>query len=107
MSNRTATLYLRVTTKDGKTPFCKPVYLSKGRLKPHYAMVNRQPGHHPEDVYYVRFGRKGRTQKFVSVGGDEGQVAADRGLGWISSSFKSSARCSRETSFPSAIRFLL
>ena len=34
MSNRTATLYLRVTTRDGKTRFCKPAYLSKGRLKP-------------------------------------------------------------------------
>jgi integrase len=77
MSNRTATLYLRVTTKDGKTPFCKPVYLSKGRLKPHYAMVNRQPEHHPEGVYYVRFGGKGRKQKFVSAGNDP-YVALDK-----------------------------
>jgi len=68
MSNRTATLYLRVTTKDGQAPFCKPVYLSKGRLKPHYAIVNRRPEHHPEGVYYVRFGRRGRKQKFVSIG---------------------------------------
>ena len=65
MSNRTATLYLRVTTKDGQAPFCKPVYLSKGRLKPHYAIVNRRPEHHPEGVYYVRFGRRGRKQKAV------------------------------------------
>jgi len=77
VSNRTATLYLRVTTKDGKAPFCKPVYLSKGRLKPHYAIVNRRPEHHPEGVYYVRFGRKGRKQKFVSVGNDP-YVALDK-----------------------------
>ena len=39
MANRTATLYIRIN-KDGKDSFCKPVYLSKGRLKPQYAMVN-------------------------------------------------------------------
>jgi len=77
MSNRTATLYLRVTTKDGKALFCQPVYLSKGRLKPHYAMVSRQPEHHPEGVYYVRFGRESRKQKFLPVGNDP-YVALDK-----------------------------
>jgi integrase/recombinase XerD len=77
MSNRTATLYLRVTTKNGKTRFCKPVYLSKGRLKPHAALVNREPQHHPEGVYYIRFGRVGRKQRFESVGNDP-YVALDK-----------------------------
>ena len=30
MSHRTATLYIRITTEDGKRPYCRPVYLSKG-----------------------------------------------------------------------------
>jgi len=77
MSNRTATLHFRVTTKDGKTRFCKPVYLSKGRLNPHAAMVNGQPQHHPEGVYYIRFGREGRKQRFESVGKDP-YVALDK-----------------------------
>ena len=77
MSNRTATLYLRVTTKDGKSRFCKPVDVSKGRLKPHAALVHREPEHHPEGIYYVRFGREGRKQRFESVGTDP-YVALDK-----------------------------
>jgi hypothetical protein len=33
MANRTATLYIGIT-KNGRNSYCKPVYLSKGRLKP-------------------------------------------------------------------------
>jgi hypothetical protein len=55
MANRTSTLYIRVT-KNGRNSFCKPVYLSKGRLKPHYAVVEGEPEHHPEGVYYIRSG---------------------------------------------------
>ena len=33
MANLTVTLYIRIKTEDGKKPFCKPVYLAKGRLK--------------------------------------------------------------------------
>ena len=42
MAYRTATLYIRIT-KNGRSSFCKPVYQSKGRLKPQYAMVKREP----------------------------------------------------------------
>jgi hypothetical protein len=55
MANRTATLYIRIT-QNGRNSFCKPVYQSKGRLKPQYAMVDGEPEHHKEGVYYVRFG---------------------------------------------------
>jgi len=77
MSNRTATLYIRITTKDGRNSYCKPVYVSKGRLKPHYAMVKRQPEHHPEGVYYIRVGTDGGKQRFESVGKDA-YVAMDK-----------------------------
>jgi len=38
--NRNATLYIRII-KNGKSSFCKPVYQSKGRLKPQYAVVGQ------------------------------------------------------------------
>jgi hypothetical protein len=76
MANRTATLYIRIT-KNGKSSFCKPVYQSKGRLKPQYAMVNGEPEHHKEGVYYVRFGADGGKQQFVLAGKDP-YVALDK-----------------------------
>jgi len=69
MANRTATLYIRIT-QNGRNSFCKPVYQSKGRLKPQYAMVDGEPEHHKEGVYYVRFGVDGGKQQFVLVGKD-------------------------------------
>src|SRR5580704_17271686 len=69
MANRNATLYIRIT-KNGKSSFCKPVYQSKGRLKPQYAMVNGEPEHHKEGVYYVRFGADGGKQQYALAGKD-------------------------------------
>jgi integrase/recombinase XerD len=76
MASRTATLYIRIT-KNGKSSFCKPVYQSKGRLKPQYAMVDGEPEYHKEGVYYVRFGVDGGKQPFVRVGNDP-YVALDK-----------------------------
>lgn len=76
MANGTATLYIRIS-KDGKNSYCKPVYLSKGRLKPQYALINGNTEHHKEGVYYVRFGTNDGKQKFVSVGKDA-YVALDK-----------------------------
>ena len=76
MSNRTATLYIRIT-KNGRSSFCKPFYQSKGRLKPQYAMVDGEPEHHKEGVYYVRFGADGGKQQFVLAGKDP-YVALDK-----------------------------
>src|ERR1700675_1132175 len=76
MASRTATLYIRIT-KNGKSSFCKPVYQSKGRLKPQYAMVDGEPEHHKEGVYYVRFGADGGKQQFVLVGKDP-YIALDK-----------------------------
>jgi integrase/recombinase XerD len=76
MANRTATLNIRIT-KNGKSSFCKPVYQSKGRLKPQYAMVDGEPEHHKEGVYYVRFGADGGRQPRVAVGKDP-YIALDK-----------------------------
>jgi integrase len=77
MAHRTAALYIRITTADGRKSYCKPVYLSKGRLKPQYAMVNGEPEHHTEGVYYLRFGTDGGKQQFVLIGKDP-YVALDK-----------------------------
>jgi integrase/recombinase XerD len=76
MANRTATLYIRIT-KNGRDSFRKPVYQSKGRLKPQYAMVIGEPEHHKEGVYYVRFGAERGKQPFVQVDNDP-YVALDK-----------------------------
>ena len=34
MSNLKVTLYIRITTPEGKRKMCKPVYASRGRLSP-------------------------------------------------------------------------
>jgi hypothetical protein len=77
MANRTATLYIRITASDGRTSYCKPVYQSKGRLKPQFAIVKGEPEHHKEGVYYLRFGADGGKQRFVLVGKDP-YVALDK-----------------------------
>jgi integrase len=77
MANRTATLYIRITTAAGRKSYCKPVYLSKGRLKSQYAMVNGEPEHHAEGVYYLRFGTDDGKQHFVLIGKDP-YVALDK-----------------------------
>jgi len=76
MANRTATLYIRIT-KNGRGSFRKPVYQSKGRLKPQYATVNCEPEHHKEGVFYVRFGTDGGKQQFALAGKDP-YVALDK-----------------------------
>ena len=43
MADRTATLYIRTTTSDGRKCDCTPVSQSKGRLKPQHATVNSRP----------------------------------------------------------------
>ena len=68
MANRTATLYIRITTADGKRRYCKAAYQSKGRLKPQYAMVNGEPEHRKDGVYYVRFGADGGNPYRRSLG---------------------------------------
>ena len=74
MAHLKVTLYIRITTPDGKRKMRKPVYASRGRLKPLYAAdaKGNSLGHHPEGEYYLRYG--GRTE---AVGNDP-YVALDR-----------------------------
>jgi hypothetical protein len=70
MANRTSTLYIRVT-KNGRNSFCKPVYLSKGRLKPQYAVVEGEPEHHREGVYSVAGKNRVTVQGMIHDVADE------------------------------------
>lgn len=74
MPHLKVTLYIRITAPDGKRKMCKPVYASRGRLKPLYAADTKgnSLGHHPEGEYYLRYA--GRTE---AVGNDP-YVALDR-----------------------------
>lgn len=74
MAHLKVTLYSRITTPDGKRKMRKPVYASRGRLKPLYAAdaKGNSLGHHPEGEYYLRYA--GRTE---AVGNDP-YVALDR-----------------------------
>jgi len=74
MSNLKVTLYIRITTPEGKRKMCKPVYASRGRLKPLYAADanGNSLGHHPEGEYYLRY-----AGRWEAVGNDP-YVALDR-----------------------------
>src|SRR5437879_4028666 len=70
MANRAVTLYLRIKTPEGKKPYCKPVFLTKGRLKPLYAFVDGEPEHCSEGVYSMRFGAVSGKQQLWPLGND-------------------------------------
>jgi hypothetical protein len=74
MPNLKVTVYIRIVTPEGKRKMCKPVYASRGRLKPLHAAdaKGNSLGHHPEGEYYLRYA--GRTE---AVGNDP-YVALDR-----------------------------
>jgi len=63
------TLYIRITTAEGKRKMCKPAYASRGRLKPLHAQGF---GHQPDGEYYLRY-----AGKWEAVGNDP-YVAYDR-----------------------------
>ena len=69
MPNLKVTLYIRIVTPEGKRKMCKPVYASRGRLKPLHAQGF---GHQPDGEYYLRY-----AGKWEAVGNDP-YVALDR-----------------------------
>ena len=68
-------LYIRIRTASGRHPYVQPVYVNSGRLKPFCAMVDGQPEHHPEGVYYLRFLRDGK-RVWEAVGSEPAQALA-------------------------------
>ena len=74
MPHLKVTLYLRITTAEGKRKMCKPVYAARGRLKPLYAVDAKGNGlgHHPEGEYYLLYAANGKRA------GSDSCVAPDR-----------------------------
>jgi hypothetical protein len=75
MPHLKVTLYIRITTAEGKRKMRKPVYASRGRLKPLYAAdaKGNSLGYHPEGEYYLRYA--GRTE---AVSGEAGWKRVSR-----------------------------
>jgi hypothetical protein len=98
MPNLKVTLYIRIVTPEGKRKMCKPVYASRGRLKPLYAAdaKGNSLGHHPEGEYYLRYA--GRTE---AVGNDS-YVALDR-LEERKAELRGSTRADSATSQPQTV----
>src|ERR1035438_6834816 len=44
-------VYIRIRTAEGKQPYCKAIWETKKRLKPHWCLVHGTPEHHPEGIY--------------------------------------------------------
>jgi integrase/recombinase XerD len=74
MPHLKVTLYIRITTPEGKRKMCAPVYAARSRLKPLCAADARgnSLGYHPEGEYYLRY-----AGKWQAVGNDP-CVALDR-----------------------------
>jgi integrase len=56
MAIKTVSLRIRIKTSEGKRVMVKPVYTTKGCLKPLYALVNGVEELHPEGTYALRIG---------------------------------------------------
>ena len=54
-------VYLRVIrARDHQHHFAKAIWLTKSRIRPHYAVVDGKPEHHPEGAYYLRYRLAGK-----------------------------------------------
>jgi hypothetical protein len=59
VANRRASVWKYV--RIGKTwRYCRPVFGSNNRIKPHWVCVNGHKEHHPEGAYYIHFLENGR-----------------------------------------------
>jgi len=67
MKSPSVRLKIRVRLSNGTHRYVDPVFTGNGKLKPLYAVVDNKHEHHPEGVYYLRFGRDG---KYRSIGND-------------------------------------
>jgi hypothetical protein len=62
-------LYIRIRRSDGTDAFVDPAWNRNRTLREGYARIERQPEHHPEGVYYLRFLRDGK-RVWEAVGSD-------------------------------------
>ena len=60
-------LYVRVRLSNGRNSYNDPVWNRNGSLRAGYALIDDQPQHHPEAIYYLRFLR-GSKRVWQAVG---------------------------------------
>ena len=66
MANRKVSVWKYV--KVGKRwKYCKPVMGRNHKFKPHWAMVNGKPEHHPEGNFYISY-REGKKKIWKKIG---------------------------------------
>jgi len=63
-------LYIRIRLADGSRHYADPFYLSNGKPKPLYGLVDGKPEHHPEGVYHLRYCRRDGKRVYETVGND-------------------------------------
>jgi integrase/recombinase XerD len=67
-------VYLRVIrARDSQHHFAKAVWINKSRIRPHYAVVDGKPEHHPEGTYYLRYRLAGK-RVWSQIGSDPSLV---------------------------------
>ena len=71
-------LKIRVRLPHGSRPYLDPVQSAKGRLRPLYALVNGEPQHHPEGIYFRRHAHEG--ERIWKPVGKDWQLALDAKL---------------------------
>jgi hypothetical protein len=62
-------LYIRIRRSDGTDAFVDPAWNRNRTLREGYALVEGQPEHHLEGIYYLRFLRNGK-RVWEAVGSD-------------------------------------
>lgn len=60
---------LRIKLSSGSRVYADPVWSPNGKLKPHFALVDGVPEHHPEGVYHLRY-QRGERRVWEAVGSD-------------------------------------
>jgi hypothetical protein len=62
-------LYIRVRLSDGRDAFVDPAWNRNLTLRAGYALIDGQPEHHIEGIYYLRFLNDGK-RVWKAVGSD-------------------------------------
>lgn len=77
MGSQRVTLYVRPRLSDGSHPYLPPVFGGNRRIKEGYALVDGQPQHFKNAVYYLRYVKAGKRQ-WVLVGPDASKALTEQ-----------------------------
>jgi integrase/recombinase XerD len=66
MANRKVSVWKYVKVGN-RWKYCRPVYGRNNKIKPHWALVNGKPEHHPEGNFYTSY-RDGKKKIWKKIG---------------------------------------